>query len=462
MDELTTGRRCLPLAATLLLLSGVALAQDSGPDPAQIEAQLEHGQSAQAYDTLEAVKDQYAGQLWFDTLLGRAAAKSGHDDEAIEILRQVVDATPGQDTARFYLALAYAHSGDKDAASKEYQYLEKNAASPAARNQAADAVRVLAGGAHEAPTVHLHPGVVHAIRQRERDENRWSAEAFVAAGYDTNANSATQDSNVPVYRLSETDADSRTPFMSVGGEFHYRTISSDPWVWRNSASLGHRSNPSAHAFDTDVVGVQSDLQWKRERKLVASGLFYNTTLVSSSYNDTTFGWQTRFERLTDPALLGATLQYAVVRYNDAFAVRDVDSALLQVSAATPDGEERRFKASIAPLVGIEDARLAGSAFGRRFAGADGSLAWLLSQSLDVQLTASTVFSRYDDDPAAPGGRRDERYQGGVGLTWRPAEHAGWAVSTGVSYTRNQSTAPLFDYDRVLASAELTRSWGGEE
>lgn len=465
MDEVTA-RRAAPrrvIAALLVGLLGMpaALAQDPAPRQAEIEAMFAADQYEEAYARLAAWRGQYGGQLWFDALLGRAAAKSERYDEAIAVLGRVVEQHPAQDSSRFFLALALARSGQREAAAGQYRYLAEKAAAPASQAQARDALNVLAGGEHEPPTVKPHPGVFAAIKEGVLREKDWSADAVLSVGYDTNANSATDDERLQPSRFDEQDVDSETMFVSLGGQMSHRTINSDPWVWRNSLSAGYRTNPSAQFLNTDLLGVQSELRWKGDDMGAASGLFYARTWLDGSFHDSVVGWLNRFERTTDRATYGAALQYAVVRYTEQFDLRDVDSWVLEASAGTRPDEMRRWSASLTPLVGIEDSREPDSPFGRFLYGLRGRLGWEWQQDLDLSLHGGAQRSRYDDVPGSET-REDTRYSGGVGLTWRPAGSEDWALSTGLSYSRNESNAPAFDYDRLLASVEVVRSWGGEE
>jgi hypothetical protein len=459
MDE-CCGRLRGALAGVLLACALPALGQEMPQEQAQIEALLAADQFEQAYASLQQWRSRFEGQLWYDALLGRAAVKSGRNAEAIEILGHVLELHPEHDPSRFYLALAYAQSGDNAAAMQQYAWLADNAATPAGREQARGAISLLNGGDRSTSMPPTTPDAIAAMERQRKREHNWNASLFVATGYDTNASASSQDERFLVFQFNQANPDSETSFISMGGNFTHRTYDAEPWVWRNSIGGGHRINPSAHDFDVDAVNAQSEVAWKSEHWLYASALSYGRTLLDGSFNDSTLGWLNRAEHLTEHALYGIGLQYAAVRYDDAFARQDVDSWLLDISASTPDDQDDRWKLSLSPFAGIESAREANSPFGRNLAGLRGSVAYEWRDNIDLSLSAGTMVSHYDEDPAgAAETRKDKRYNGGVGLSWRPAAFEHWVVSTGVSYVRNQSNALGFDYNRLLASVELTRNWG---
>ena len=79
---------------------------------AQAETLLAGGHTRNAYELLRAYESEFAGNPYFDYLLGVASLDAGHTSAAILALRRAVDAAPQYSAARMELARALYDAGE--------------------------------------------------------------------------------------------------------------------------------------------------------------------------------------------------------------------------------------------------------------------------------------------------------------------------------------------------------------
>ena len=114
-------RDILKLFLILILItnSGLVHAQDPNLDVSLIQkAQLliESGKSEEAYELLEPLELEEAGNVQYDYLLGISELNSGKASRAVFALERVLETDAGYGDTPLWLAIAYYRSGDKERA----------------------------------------------------------------------------------------------------------------------------------------------------------------------------------------------------------------------------------------------------------------------------------------------------------------------------------------------------------
>jgi hypothetical protein len=97
----------------------------------QAQALVQSGRFKEAYDILQPLEFDQAGNVQYDYLLGVSAVNAGKPDRATIALERIAATNPGLLDARQWLAIAYFQSGDAVRAKKEFGWLlTQKAATP--------------------------------------------------------------------------------------------------------------------------------------------------------------------------------------------------------------------------------------------------------------------------------------------------------------------------------------------
>lgn len=422
-----------PLAETLTMTgaealdAAVALANQGRLDAAD---EIVRTLAAAQAGTPDARREPPVDPVRLRMVAGVVAQAKGENDRAKGLLEDVLDAEPGLAVARFYLAESlFALRHDRRAA---YHF------------------RLAA------PGLPLPLGRAAAARLRELDDRRVLAVRLRAAVVpDSNFNTATDKARQVLFGVEQTLNDDGALARGGIGLSASADVTLTPRIkgpWRAEARLtGRLQDQSNDDFDYWQAGVEVGPRWQGGR--VAASLL-------GTYRRDAYGG----ERLSD--VFGARM-----RMNVPLARRTRIGA--DLSAARAD--HRRD--------GLGGWTYAGSIFGQRAVGgravvggqasltridtaSDAQDAWRVGGGVfaskelrgGITVTAAPSVFRREADETAPGHdarRRDTTLIASVSATKRSLAVGGLAPLVSYSYTWNQSSVDLFDYDRHRVDLGVT-------
>lgn len=399
-----------------------------------------------AYRLLEAEQLERAGEPGFDYLLALAAIDSGRYPEAVLALERVLELEPGHAQARAELARAYFYMGENQAAQTEFR-------------------SVIDQQPPEAVTKSISR-YLNAIEQRfDEEQHRLSGFIELAAGYDSNVNSATSDDSVAVPALGGLrlilDPLSREQddnFLGVRGGINGTYALSSKLHLIYGGTLNIRENLEQDEFDNTIANLYTGIRRFQGKDRFTLALQGQGFWVDGTENRNLVGGTLQWDRVVNARnQLSAYLQYAVLTYPEQ-SLRDVDQQ--SVGGAWVHG----FKTRGAPTLFIgaylgqerehDDQR---SDLGRDYWGlrAGGDIG--VSEQGTVVLTLQYIASRYgDDDPLFQRTREDGYFD--ATLSYRHRLPPLWRVEPQLRYTRNDSNIPINDATRIQGFIVVRRDF----
>ena len=416
-------------------LAGPMVATAQTVDFEAINKQIVGGNAEAAYEQLRGLEDDLSGNAQFDYLLGLAALESGNPQAASFALERALTVDPNFIAARFAMARALYASGTYDLAKAEFETLKQT-------NPPASARSVI-------------DEYLEAIEERTAS-TRISYYLEGGAGYDSNTNGGTGDTNVflPVINgtITLTDGTAEQDFYAtarLGAELRHKL--SEQTLFRMSASGGHREYLSTDGQELTDYGVGAGLDYT-----VGDDAFsFDTSLrrTELDFNDyqTLFGITVAWQRTWDPSLRSAVfVQHNRNRYiQDTDSGNDSDLSLLGVGISKALDEDSTTVVSLSAYGGLDKERSTRTDGDRTLVGLSVSGQKLLMPRVQLFGSASFQLSDYSRTNALFLRERDDtEVSASVGVRWQP--QANWLITPQISYRRNDSNIPLNEYDRLDA------------
>lgn len=438
----TPGVRGVVLAVSLACCALGASAQDAALD--QAAALLSRHEAAAAYALLAPAETQRAGDPRFDYLLGIAALDAGHVTRAIFALERVVALRPDDRLARAELGRAYLAAGD---AGRAREQLDQARAGDTPPEAAAAIDRVL--------------GVMDQVVPRRGV--RVSGYVEVAAGWDSNVNSATNQGEfaIPAFGgiLFQTSAESRRQRALVGqaaaGGLVEQPLTA-AWSLVAAANARRTVHRDVHALDTVLLDGTAGIRHTAGPHSQTVALQGGQAWVGSErYRDVggiTAQWQTQFNETLQGSLFG---QWSRQNFPGETG-RDNDRTVVGLGAA------RSFQRGVTLAYGSlyvvrERTDAAFAAFGHRGQGVRLGLERRLRGDLVLTGDAQYEARRYGgEEPFFNTSRRDRLTELAVGL--RHAVSDRWELIGQLRYTRAASNVVLYDYVRNTFQVTLHRNF----
>ncbi|MBZ6378011.1 hypothetical protein B5C34_01990 [Pacificimonas flava] len=429
------------IIAVLLAAGGCAISLAAPVDAAvdqtvQTALRLQAaGEADKAYELLSARVENRAGDPDFDYALGIAAADAGRPAEAIIALQRVLAVQPDNSQARAELARAYALGGDIDTARAEFDTALQDPSLPDPVRQRFDRIvrtydRQIAGGGS-------------------------SVSGFLDAslGYDTNVNAATDEDSIviPLFAgfgpgvLGPGATADEDVFSEVVGGVSGVVATSRQARFFASGLANWRNNMDSEGFDqialTGTVGAAHTFASRDVLSLSAQAQQF--WLGGDSYRQAVGGILQFTNRLEGGKALSFSGEYFrqnfdgdPLRDSDRYGIGVAYAARTLVVQASGGHEETR--------------RAAGDHLSFDYLRANAGVEQAVADGVAVILGVGGQIRRYDaDDPLFLASRSDEQIDGSAGLKFRIADNA--YVRPRVTYTRNWSNIPLYDYDRLTGS-----------
>lgn len=439
-------------AAVLVGLSGISHADDQEKQQKLQQAGelIKQHQFTQAYQTLQPLENQLAGDPAYDYLLGQAALGAGHRTEAVVAYERCQLVQPEHHYCRLGMAQAMVALNEHGAARDELQDLRQQQLSPTASQLVED-----------------YLGQLTSIRQIGRP--RYTGWVELSAGHNNNTNYAPSrslitlpDSSYYPGHLYRTARDSGT-FTRLKARFAVQLPVAERWdVFAGMTAQTSRTQKLHHGsrFDKDgqldawaggslrlnrhrlgsMLQVQSyHLHGKKFRDLHALTLQHGYIIST----------RTRL----DSYLQLARQNYRFKQHNGS---QDLNTTLLgfTLSHALP-GENRMLFGSLHTGRDRKARSAAHSSIGSNYSGLRSGLIWGFGEGWHVGANILLEQRRYQ-------GRYHERYLGSFGkrrkdlrstteleLAWQIQPRL--SLRAQYSYTDNHSTINIRKYDRQIAS-----------
>jgi tetratricopeptide (TPR) repeat protein len=391
------------------------------------------------YRQLTPLEPRYAGDIDYDYLFGSAALDAGHPSIAVFVLQRAVATAPGFPGARLELARAYYEVGDNESARREFSTLQNENPPP----QVAKAI-----------TEYLD-----AIDRRAAAyEPRYSALVEVGAGYDSNANGATDLQDFLGFTLNDRSQAQESPYYGIAAYGQLSYPLAPRWRLLGDAAVQQRMFPDASFVDTTEARLGGGAQWNLEKFTLSGVLSGAYCALDGSQNNTNLALDvTGVYSVDDNWQLGANARVAQLRFVDELSVQDVDTVLGGVAVTRSWTGRLRVQVIGALTAGQDRAVEDSSPYGRDLFG--GRLTAFMAVRSFGLLSASVAALNSNYDGAFFGtDRQDDQYSVRVGFDWKDFPARFWGIGTQITYIDNQSSISLFEYNRVEFGLVLRREF----
>ena len=392
-----------------------------------------------AYDLLQPLQSERAGDTDFDYLLGVACLGIGHNTEAVFALERVLAVDSNSAPARAQIARAYFALKETDTAKREFENVKKQDVPPEVR-----------------ATIDRYLDAIDRIAEGEKFKARFYIE--FASGWDSNVNSATQIGQVAipafnniVFSLAPASTEKHDGFLSVTVGMSINNPLSTNLSLIGGLSGYKRNNFKEDDFGTGYADGYLGLAKKYERDTFtlvgqANMFFVDDPQYRSEYRDAlggTFQWTHDFNARNQ---LTAYAQYAYLAYPEQ-SPRDSNRYIAGIGYAHAfrGGSPILYVGAYTGLEATKDEDfkyLGHRPLGLRFGGQMNlSETWLGFFSLAYERR------NYEgEDPLFLVDREDKQSSAGLGVTWLFAKD--WRLSPQLTYLKNKSNISINEYDRT--------------
>jgi len=405
---------------------------DLGTDPAaeplirDARAALAAGDAEAAYRLLAAREAEFAGDPWFDYLLGVAALDTGRTSESIFSLRRSLSVAPEFSGARMELARAYFEAGNHALARRLFSRLLTEDP-PADVREVINQYIVAIDARPAAPPSILRPY------------------GEFAAGYDSNANGSTDDQQFLGFMLSPDNVETSSPFFEFAGGVDWIVPRSTRFAWYAGARASHRSNPDASFVDATTINGQGGLSFRRGDYFGRAGIdAWNAWRDGESNQSWAGAGLLLGRRLSANWDLTFDFRGGALRHDESIEVLDVNRYFYTLAAVyryAADGSVR-----IEAIGGQDSEQVSGSPYGNSKAGGRLSLdtrlggAWIRGS---IGVLSSDFDGLFFGTP-----REDTQASGVLEVEFRDAFVDGLSIIPTVRYIDNDSDVDLYEYNRA--------------
>jgi hypothetical protein len=431
--------RCIALSC--LLAPALAVSQPAGQTVLDEARQLiAANRAAEAYRLLAGHEARLAGQPLYDYLYGVAALDAGHGGDAVTALERLLVSDPSSASARLELGRAYYETGDRAAAERQFRALLAANPPPSIRDTA---------------TAYLS-----AMEDAPARAGGWSGGFEFGSGYDSNANASTDDETFLGVTLDPDNVETSSPFLQLGGWLDHALPVGQESALATRARIGQRWNTDAEFVNQTVASLDTTLHVGSGPTVfsIGGGGYYglldgdahhwgaNIDLaLSRDFGD---GWRTT-----------GLLRAGTLRYDDEFSslsVMEVDQ-LQGAFSLQHAGMAGHFGMTV--FAGTDDPRESGSAYGNDRLGLHLQAGTTNSVGHGAQVQFGYQEIDYDDTPGFFGAdRTDDVWFAAIAGEIRDWPVAGMSLMPRVAWYQNDSSIPLYEYDRIEFGLTLRRSF----
>jgi len=400
-----------------------------------------------AYELLEPLESDKAGNVDYDYLLGVAAVETGNASRAIFAFERVLAVQPNNADARAMLARAYFIAGEPENAKAEFNNVQSDKLDPAISKLVKDNILAIDKATGQATT--------------------FAAYIDIGLGYDSNINSATSTGSIVapglapglVLTLNGSSVEKDSAYASLAGGVSFKAPIAKGFTVFGGAQASTRTNWREDTFNPSYTDFNLGLSYKK---------YIDTFTVSATHNDfevnstqflkstgVTGQWQRDLDDTNQVSVYG---QFINLTYPGQ-SVRDSHRKIVGAGwghAFTGDKAPVLFLSAYGGQEDADDSKFdylaSDTIFGLR---AGGQLAW----DYKTVAFATTSYERrsYDGvDPSFLVERADRQFDVSVGVRYTP--FPGLTIKPQLSYLNNDSNIALFGYDRTVLSVNLRKDF----
>ena len=437
-------RRRTALTALALILSlsaPIAAFADQVLD--QAKRLLEERKAREAYQLLAPLQSERAGEVQYDYLLGIAALDAGDAQQAVFALERVLAIEPNNVQARAEIARAYFVLGERENARREFKTVSESREVPEAARATVDKYLTLL-----TPRQTFLSGFLEA-----------------SVGYDSNVNSATDESFIAIPalggalgQLNPLGTQVPAGFAGVAGGVSLSHALNQEWWLLGNASYAGQFNFEHTQFNTGTLDASLGARWNRGPNALVGLLQGQSFNVDNSQYRRSFGgtaqWLHNLSARQQVTVYG---QYANLHYPDQ-SPRNADRAIGGLAYSQAFEGQYLPVAFVSGYAGNEQTDSATYSYlGFKPAGLRLGGQLTLHPTVVGFGSFGYEYRSYNGtEPLFLTTRHDNQYDVTVGLNYFFAPK--WSVRPQVGYTRVLSNIELNSYDRTVASVAVRRDF----
>jgi hypothetical protein len=441
----TLSHRFTPLVLAVCLAFSATLvhAQIDQAVLEKADALLKAGAAEEAYQLLEPLEVQAAGDPVYDSLLGTAALDSKRPSKATFVYERILAVTPDYVGIRADMGRAYFALGDFGRAKIEFETVLTFQNLPQDLRS----------------TVEQYAKAAEARAQDKRTV--FTGYVDMGLGHDTNITSANQAASINYPGSASVVANSYTPdakpdnyaTLGLGAELNHRF--DEQWGlyaggdYRGRAYNRFCDNTCNATLDGRLGMSYSGGSWLLRTGLVGG----NYTLNNATYRDTlglTADWRMALANGNQLSLGASALQTQYLVAGQSSQNTQTNTVTAGWLTSLGDGDAIF---SLTATAGVELAAGGREDGNRQFVGPRVLLQKSFNNTLGGYVMAGASFSKYSGTNIFYNLNRDESlYDLALGLTWYLSN--GLSLRPQLSYVKNVSNADLYSYDKADASINL--------
>lgn len=432
--------RSLALAMALAATTPVFAADDVLQ---QADTLLRQQQAAQAYDLLAPLEDERAGDPKYDYLFGVALLETGDPSRAIFAFERCLAVEPNNGPCRVQMARTHLAIGEAPNARAELETIKEYNPPPEVQS-----------------LISQYLGVIDRVEKRQK--RNITAYAQIGAGYDSNINSATDNSRIAIptnngstlFLTVPSSEDSGYGQLQAGAAMQYKVT---PTTFALAdANVLYRGIQSNHDFDYQTADASLGGAFTvANTQLIAKLQGQKMWLDAKAYRDVSGALVQAQRGLTETAQMAAFSQLSKIRF-DTQKARDADRLTIGLAYS------QAFDGAMSPTMyasvygGNEDTvHDQFDFFGQSFTGVRTGGNLVLTPKLGLNGNLSYEQRDYDAiNPFLPfkTERKEKVTDVHLGLNWQL--QPGLRLQPGYSFTNNNSNLPTDEYQRHVVSVDL--------
>ncbi len=407
-------------------------------------ALIRHNDFHAAYQLLEPLESEHAGQFEFDYLFGIAAVESNHLTRGAFALERTLALQPKHLDARAEMAKAHLLLGELETAKTEFN-------------------NVLLENPDEKTRKTIEK-LLTDIQKTEGTNTTFTAYLDLGLGWDSNVSSVPNISSIAVpiiggtFQLGNTALAKSDSFTNLAAGLSFRHPFNRQFSVFGGVSGTDHLNGSETAFNNSTLDFNAGLQYAQNKNNWIISLqdshFY---LDSENFRHAYGGYAQWLYNIDTNNQASVYAQYTRITYTDNSA-NNTDRTIAGVNVG------HAFQWDYKPVIfagyygGRDVARNADvNAISQGILGL--KLGGQLNFNDQLQLFSTFNYELRDNDHINTTFlkvRKDNQYDASLGLRYSPARN--WTIKPQISYTKNDSNIELYGYDRSIASINVRKDF----
>ncbi|MDD2720858.1 MAG: tetratricopeptide repeat protein [Gallionella sp.] len=457
---ISTANGATPVSEETLPLAGVQSTPES--DAVRLErilqeadALMKAGNPAAAYDLLEPLAFERAGEIRYDYLLGIAALDSGKPDKATLAFERVLAMDANFAGARLDMARAYYQLGDMVRAKIEFEIVLNQNPPEAAKLTIQKYLDNIA--AHESVQQMHVSGYLEGV-----------------LGQDSNVNNSTSQSQIPVpffnnaiFTLAPSNLKTADNYAGLAAGATVSQQIQPTLAIFAGADLRQRGNSTQNRFNSISLDGRAGMSWSRDKNSLNVALAGGQYTLANSRNRDSLGvnasWNHAFSPTDQMSVFGQYMQYRFV--DTAMKINDFNQSTLGAGwqHGLADGRSVLFGSvylgreqdiAAVTLTNPTGGRADG---GKNIQGIRIGAQMGLSERMELFGNIGRQWGQYGKLNIAFLRLRSDRLDDvslGLNFHWDKL----WTVRPQLSLSRNHSNIPINQYDRSDFSVTLRRDF----